>query len=38
VDDYISTKYARREHPLPEINVPPPAAAAAAKSGLRILA
>jgi (E)-4-hydroxy-3-methylbut-2-enyl-diphosphate synthase len=38
VDDYISTKYARREHPLPEINVPPPAAAAAAKSALRVLA
>jgi (E)-4-hydroxy-3-methylbut-2-enyl-diphosphate synthase len=38
VDDYISTKYARREHPLPEMNVPPPAAAATAKSALRVLA
>jgi (E)-4-hydroxy-3-methylbut-2-enyl-diphosphate synthase len=37
VDDYISTKYSRREHPLPEVNVPPPAAAAA-KSSLRVLA
>src|SRR5580698_712545 len=38
VDDYISTKYARREHPLPEVNVPAPAAAVAAKSSLRVLA
>jgi len=37
VDDYISTKYSKREHPLPEVNVPPPAAAAA-KSALRVLA
>ncbi len=38
VDDYIATKYAKREHPLPEVNVPPSAAAAAAKSSLRVLA
>jgi (E)-4-hydroxy-3-methylbut-2-enyl-diphosphate synthase len=38
VDDYISTKYAKREHPLPEVNVPPSAAAAIAKSSLRVLA
>jgi (E)-4-hydroxy-3-methylbut-2-enyl-diphosphate synthase len=38
VDDYISTKYAKREHPLPEINVPPATAAATAKSALRVLA
>jgi (E)-4-hydroxy-3-methylbut-2-enyl-diphosphate synthase len=39
VDDYISTKYTKREHPLPEVNVPPPAATAApAKSSLRVLA
>jgi (E)-4-hydroxy-3-methylbut-2-enyl-diphosphate synthase len=38
VDDYISTKYAKREHPLPEVTVPPSAAAAAAKSSLRVLA
>jgi (E)-4-hydroxy-3-methylbut-2-enyl-diphosphate synthase len=38
VDDYISTKYARREHPLPEVNVPPATAAASAKSELRVLA
>ena len=25
VDDYISTKYAKREHPLPEVTVPPAA-------------
>jgi (E)-4-hydroxy-3-methylbut-2-enyl-diphosphate synthase len=37
VDDYISTKYAKREHPLPEVTVPP-ATAAAAKSALRVLA
>jgi (E)-4-hydroxy-3-methylbut-2-enyl-diphosphate synthase len=37
VDDYIATKYAKREHPLPEVNVPP-SAAAAAKSSLRVLA
>jgi (E)-4-hydroxy-3-methylbut-2-enyl-diphosphate synthase len=37
VHDYISTKYSKREHPLPEVNVPPPAAAAA-KSALRVLA
>src|SRR5580658_6469928 len=37
VDDYISTKYSKREHPLPEVNVPP-VAAAAAKSSLRVLA
>jgi len=38
VDDYICTKYARREHPLPEVNVPPATAAATAKSALRVLA
>jgi (E)-4-hydroxy-3-methylbut-2-enyl-diphosphate synthase len=38
VDDYIATKYAKREHPLPEVTVPPSAAAAAAKSSLRVLA
>jgi (E)-4-hydroxy-3-methylbut-2-enyl-diphosphate synthase len=38
VDDYIATKYAKREHPLPEVNVPVPAAAATAKSSLRVLA
>src|ERR1700723_3828899 len=38
VDDYISTKYAKREHPLPEVSVPVPAATAAAKSALRVLA
>jgi (E)-4-hydroxy-3-methylbut-2-enyl-diphosphate synthase len=38
VDDYISTKYSRREHPLPEVNVPVPAAATATKSALRVLA
>src|SRR5271167_2198789 len=38
VDDYISTKYQKREHPLPEVNVPASAAAAAAKSSLRVLA
>ena len=38
VDDYIATKYTKREHPLPEVNVPPSAAAAAAKSALRVLA
>ncbi|MFZ3218150.1 MAG: flavodoxin-dependent (E)-4-hydroxy-3-methylbut-2-enyl-diphosphate synthase [Candidatus Acidiferrales bacterium] len=37
VDDYIETKYSRREHPLPEVNVPPPTAQAA-KSQLRVLA
>jgi len=37
VDDYIATKYAKREHPLPEVNVPPPPAASA-KSALRVLA
>ena len=37
VDDYISTKYSKREHPLPEVNVPAPSAAAA-KSALRVLA
>ncbi len=37
VDDYIATKYAKREHPLPEVNVPP-TAAATAKSALRVLA
>src|SRR5271155_1820727 len=38
VDDYISTKYQKREHPLPEVNVPASAAAASAKSSLRVLA
>jgi (E)-4-hydroxy-3-methylbut-2-enyl-diphosphate synthase len=38
LDDYISTKYAKREHPLPEVNVPVSAATAAAKSSLRVLA
>ena len=38
VDDYISTKYSKREHPLPEVNVPVSAAAASAKSSLRVLA
>src|ERR1700723_2508933 len=38
VDDYISTKYARREHPLPEVNLPPATAAATAKTVLRVLA
>ena len=38
VDDYIVTKYAKREHPLPEVNVPASAATAAAKSSLRVLA
>jgi (E)-4-hydroxy-3-methylbut-2-enyl-diphosphate synthase len=38
VDDYISTKYAKREHPLPEVTVPPSATAVAAKSSLRVLA
>src|SRR5271169_408532 len=39
VDDYIATKYVKREHPLPEVNVPPSAGtAAAAKSPLRVLA
>ena len=37
VDDYISTKYQKREHPLPEVIIPAPAAAAA-KSSLRVLA
>jgi (E)-4-hydroxy-3-methylbut-2-enyl-diphosphate synthase len=37
VDDYIATKYAKREHPLPEVNVPP-LPAATAKSTLRVLA
>jgi (E)-4-hydroxy-3-methylbut-2-enyl-diphosphate synthase len=37
VDDYIATKYAKREHPLPQVNVPV-SAAAAAKSALRVLA
>src|SRR5271170_8303456 len=38
VDDYISTKYSKREHPLPEVNVPVSAGTAAAKSSLRVLA
>jgi (E)-4-hydroxy-3-methylbut-2-enyl-diphosphate synthase len=38
VDDYIATKYSKREHPLPEVTVPPSATAAAAKSSLRVLA
>jgi len=38
VDDYIATKYQKREHPLPEVSVPVPAATAAAKSALRVLA
>jgi (E)-4-hydroxy-3-methylbut-2-enyl-diphosphate synthase len=38
VDDYISTKYARREHPLPEVTVPPPTADGTANSALRVLA
>src|SRR6202142_1576941 len=38
VDDYIPKKYAKREHPLPEVSVPVPAATAAAKSALRVLA
>ncbi len=38
VDDYISTKYTKREHPLPEVNVPAQAASVAAKSSLRVLA
>src|SRR5277367_3186363 len=37
VDDYIHTKYAPKDHPLPEVNVPAPSAAAA-KSALRVLA
>jgi (E)-4-hydroxy-3-methylbut-2-enyl-diphosphate synthase len=37
VDDYIATKYSKREHPLPEVNVPPPATAIT-KSALRVLA
>src|SRR6202142_2135495 len=38
VDDYISTKNAKRKNPLPEVSVPVPAATAAAKSALRVLA
>ena len=36
VDDYVSTKYSKRETPLPEVTVPPPAATP--KSQLRVLA
>jgi (E)-4-hydroxy-3-methylbut-2-enyl-diphosphate synthase len=36
VDDYITTKFAKRETPLPEVTVPP--ATVAAKSPLRVLA
>ncbi|MFZ1034878.1 MAG: hypothetical protein WAN72_23015, partial [Candidatus Acidiferrales bacterium] len=37
VDDYITTKYKKRDTPLPEVTVPP-AAAQTAKSPLRVLA